>query len=428
MNARPARLVAVLLSALLASSCGSRSDETDPAAAPSASASADCTAVADEVVATTRRYLDSFSAPAGSASPAPSAGEGALSDAEWTEAVGGLQSYAGSIGCDPEQFAADVDAGLAELDAPSPLARALLLQLRAGAPRSGPRTVDAAPDDDLAALVAGLPEGSTVRLAAGTYALEDPLVLLRGVTLAGQSRDSTAITSGHADGVLLAIADAPSAVSGVELRRGSEEPGPVVVAGPLAQLELEGVRVTGARADSDGAGGAGVVVAPATDESPRPEGLQRPTAVRVQDSEFVGNESSGIVVSGTNRVEVRGTTVRGAGQCGLCFLDTSDGVVDASTLEDNRVGVLAVGQARPVLTASTVRGGEVAAQADEQAGPVLERNTLVGSARAAVILAGSATGRLDGNRCESVPVGIVVGPQALPELGENPDCQVVRGP
>lgn len=409
-----------LLVLALAAGCSDDRAEQDDAAARDRQQAA-CSDAVRDLVSTTQRYVDSFTAPGGDD---PGVG-GTLSDDEYSAAVEDVRSFASSNGCRPREFEEQVEQGLEQVTATSALGRAVLLQLRAD-PAGRARTAAAAPGDDLAAVLAGLPVGSTLELAAGTYELQDPLLLLRGVTLRGASRDTTVLTSASGEGVLLVLTGAPTAVEGVELRRTGEEPGAVVLAGPSSRLTLTGVRVTGARAEDDGSGGAGVLLAP-SDQPLADEGLQRATTLRLVGSELLGNESAGVVVAAGHRAEVDGTLVSAAGQCGICFLDRSDGVVSGSTLTDNAVGLLAAGTARPALTGNTVRGGEVGVQLGERAEPVLTGNEVTSSARAAVIVTDQVRGRIDGNRCADVPAGIVVGPAATPFVGENTGCDVVRG-
>jgi hypothetical protein len=425
VTARAGRVLASLTSGLLAVSvlaaCGSDGGADDDAALERQREI--CASSARALVVTTQRYLDSFGAPAGE--PAEPEGDQPLTEAEYDAAVDDLQAFAASSGCDPPEFEEQVRQGLEEVTAPTALARAILLQLRVGEARGAPRTAPAEPGDDLAELAATLPNGSTIELTAGTYELDDPLLLLRGVTLRGVSRDATVLSSSSAQGVLLVLTGAATAVEGVELRRTGDAPGAVVLAGPSARLTLTDVRVTGARAEQEGAGGAGILLAPSQEELAT--GPQRPTTLRLVRGELVGNESAGLVVTAGHRAEIEATTIAGAGQCGICFLATSDGLLTGSTLTDNVVGVLVVGTARPALTGNTVRGGEVAVQLGEQAEPVVQDNDLTGSARAAVIASDRARGRVDANRCSGLPVGIVVGPEALPFVGENADCVVARG-
>jgi hypothetical protein len=415
------RTVAALLAALLLAGCGEDAEPVDPEAA--ARQQEACAGAVTGLVASTQQYIDAFGAPSGEQS-SPDADT--LTEAEYSTAVDNMQAFAASSGCDPEEFESAVSRGLREVSAPTALGRAILLQLRAGDAQGAPRTVQAAPGSDLAEVAAELPSGSTIELAAGSHELTDPLILLRGVTLRGAARDTTVLSSASPEGVLLVLTGAPSAVERIELRRTGNEPGAVLLVGPAGRLSLSDTRVTGARAGADGAGGAGILLAPSQD-AVHPTGPQRPTTLRLNGSELVGNESAGLVVTAGHRAELESVTVDGAGQCGICFLAVSDGLVSDSTMTDNAVGVLVVGSARPAVTSSTVRGGEVAVQIGEQGQPVVQDNELSGSARAAVIATDQARGRLDGNRCSDVPMGIVVGAGAAPFVGENEGCPVSRG-
>ena len=66
-------------------------------------------------------------------------------------------------------------------------------------------------------------------------------------------------------------------------------------------------------------------------------------------------------------------------------------------------------------------------QALERSAPQVDGSTVRGVVRAAFLFADKSTGAVRGTTCTGAPVGIVVGLEAVPEIGENTDCPPVRG-
>jgi hypothetical protein len=417
--------------AVLVTGCGGGPSDEELARDADARRAADCSAAVESLLGVTQRYLDTIegtSAPAtdaGSGTPAQPTGtpDPAAEEQRFSDALGNIRGYAGEIGCDPQEFQAGLADGLAKLATGGPVARAVLLQLQADAVpgRRAPRG-PIEPADDLAAVVAGAASSTVLELAAGTFELPDTLVLLRGVTLRGAGREATVLRSAAAGGVVLLLTGEDVALEGLGVERVGDGPGPVISAAPTATLTVSAVRVTGARADAEGLGGVGILMAAGAGGQTGPA---RRTSLRLTDSDLRDNAVAGVVVAGEHRAEVLRTTVTRSGQCGVCFLDTSDGVVRESTFTGSVAGVVAAGDARPSVQASTIVGGEIGIQAGDRAAPAVQDTTIRGSARAALLWTDTATGRLDGNRCVDVEFGIVVGPQAAPFVGEN-DCAVAR--
>ena len=417
---------------LLLSACQETSSEDNRIAAAEARRAADCAAAVDSLLAVTQRYLDGVGATTASGgsqtAPIPSTepeGDQLVAQEQFARALQDVRGYASRRECDPERFQSELTEGLTGLSAGGPVARAVLLQLQADSdPAARPATpAPLQPGADVAAAVAAAPSGATVQLAAGTFELSDTLALLRGVTLRGAGRDATVLQTGAAGGALLVLTGEPVGVQDLTLRRSGEVSGPVVSAAPVAALELANARVAGARADADGLGGVGILMSAGSGGQTGPT---RRVSLRVTDSEILDNAVAGVVVAGEHRAEFTRTVVERSGQCGVCYLDTSDGVVRQSRFSDNAAGVVAGGDAKPKIEVSTVTGGEVGIQAIDRAAPEVTGTTVVRAARAAFVWTGAATGRLDGNRCLEVEFGIVTGPAAAPLLGEN-DCQVARG-
>lgn len=432
MTGRPAvrgRIAAVATCLLLAACSGSGRPSAGATDGASGRA-ADCAGSVSSLLHVTQRYLnglESTQAARTGASPAPSPSATADSrqvaaQDEFSSALQNIRSYAASRGCDPQAFQTDLAAGLQKLRAGGPVARAVLLQLRAQTatpPPSGPLR----PGADVAAAVAAAPSGGTVQLGAGTFTVSDTVALLRGVTLRGAGRDATVLRSAAAGGPLLVLTAETVTLQDLTISRTGTLPGPVVSAGPVTTLVVLRARVAGARADRDGLGGVGILMSGGAGGQ---TGAVRRTSLRVTDTELVDNAVAGLVVAGEHRAELLRTLVARSGQCGVCFLGTSDGVVRDSRFVDDGAAVVTAGDSRPKVLTSTITGGQVGIQAIDRSAPEITHVTVTRTARAAMIWTATARGRLEGNRCVDVPFGIVVGPRALPFVGANA-CLVGRG-
>lgn len=421
----------------LFAACDSGRTEQQRSAAASASQAAECAEAVGSLLRVTQRYLDGVggtttggAGPTASSSASATVGptapssprDPAAEQEQFTRALQDIRGYAADRGCAPGKFQTDLQAGLRRLTAGGPVARAVLLQLQADAAGSPPRTGPLVPGDDIAAAVAAAPSGATVELSAGTFVLADTVALLRGVTLRGAGRDRTRLHAAAAGGALLVLTGEPVTIAHITVSRTGTAPGPVLSAAPVATLSLSGARVSGARADREGVGGVGILMSAGGGQT----GRTRRTSLRITDTEVRDNAVAGVLVAGDHRAEIVRTVVARSGQCGVCFLGTSDGIVRASRLSDNDAGVVTGGDARPKIEGTTVTGGQVGIQAIERSAPEIIRTTVTKAARAAMIWTGTATGRLEANRCVDVKFGIVVGPNAVPFLGTN-ECQVARG-
>ncbi|HWH28238.1 MAG TPA: right-handed parallel beta-helix repeat-containing protein [Mycobacteriales bacterium] len=408
----------LLAGCLVLSGC---SGGADPSATPTPDTEADCAAAVDTLLGTAQRYLDSIGTTTtrGSSTPSPTA-DPVEAEAEFTAALSNVRAHAASIGCDPRAFRDDLTAGLRELRAGGPVAQAVLLQLQGGQAPEGP----VPPGGDVAAAVAVAPADAVVELAAGEHVVDETLVLLRGVTLRGAGRDATTLRSTAADGVVLVLTGEPVTLDALGLTRGSDVPGNVVSAAPSAELTVSAARLSGARGDAEGRGGIGLLMSAGAGGQAGPS---RRTSLRLVDSELVDNAVGGVVVAGEHRAEIARTIVTRSGQCGICFLATSDGTVSDTRLVDNEAGLVTAGEARPAVRALTVQGGDVGVQALERSSPTVDGSTVSGVLRAAFLFGDRSTGAVRGTTCTGAAAGIVVGPEAVPEIGENPGCGVVRG-
>lgn len=325
-------------------------------------------------------------------------------------------------GCPQPEFIALLTTALEDVTADGAIARAVLLRLTAnltGTVGSG-QSVQAAPGDDLAVVLARAAPGATVYLAAGDYDLPDTLVVLESVTLAGADRKTTRLRSAAEEMAVLVMTSGLVGFRDLSLERDRKVPGSGIVTGGASTVFLERVTVSGARSGPQRQGGAGVDLT----GSETAAGPGR-TTFEVTDAEFADNSWAGVAVSGGHRVSIVSARFSGNDECGLCFLGSAEGSVENSRFRDNGIGVAAVGTSTPVVSRNTITGGEVGAQAGGRAEPTLEGNRITGTARAAVIFTDTAAGVLRDTTCEDVPVGIALARTALPTLIDN-DCTVVR--
>jgi hypothetical protein len=416
----------LVAAALLLPAC---SDDGGPATAEPSSGrlEADCAAAVEQILLTTQRYLDSIAATSASA-PAepdpepPAAADPAEAEQQYTSALAGVREHVDSIGCDQAQFRRDLVSGLEGLRAGGPVATAVLaqLQVESGGAR---RTATVPPGGDLVRAVAAAPEDGVVQLEAGEYQLPETLVLLRGVTIRGAGRDLTTVRSSD-ETVVLVLTGEPVTLDALTLTRSGEQPGSVLSASPSATLAVTAARISGGRTDDAGTGGIGVLMAAGDGGQGGPA---RRTSLRFLDSEAVDNAVAGVVLAGEHRAEIAGSVVERSGQCGICFLSTTDGTVADSRLSANAAGLVVSGDARPVVRSLTIDGGEVGVQVLERGAPQLDGTTVRGSAQAAFLFADQGRGLVRGSTCEGTAPGIVVGPASAPELDVN-DCTLVRGP
>jgi hypothetical protein len=427
-------LGALLATALLVSGCGggssptveptpSSSATTSPSSSPSAGA---CDAVTTRLLASVQRYVDGYGATL-SRRPASGSSSDTGDDAELRATLQQAQTDLASNACDQAAFRKDFAAGLQQVTADGPLARAVLLRLTAsmtGTLSSTPQTVSVATGADLARSVASLAPGSTVRLAAGAYLLRQPLVLLAGVTLVGAGRDRTTITSPAAGSAVLVLNDARTELRDLTLRHTGDRPASVLVGGPSSFLVLTDARISGGRttrgASDPGAGSGVAMTSRSGDATPRG------TTLQVTRTAISGNQAAGVLATGAHRVSIRASQLSGNGQCGVCFSGASGGAVRGSTLRDDAVGIAVFDTAKPLLQGLTVQGGQVGVQATGSAAPTIKGITVTAPSRAGLIYSEKANGRLDDATCARAPYGIVVGPSTYPLIGTT-SCTVAKG-
>lgn len=396
---------------------------------------AECAAAVASIVSATERYVRSYedgrAVSAGTATAedpststtAPDSDPETSTEAGFRATLADAQAVLTEQGCDPTRTRGELTRGLSRVSAEDPVADAVLRQLTAsmtGEAATRPTVTTVAVGDDLRDALARSPDGSTLQLEAGEHRLDGPLVLLAGIEIRGAGRDATTILSTAPEAAVLALTERRVELTGLTVRHEGDAPGSVVLGGPAASIVVSEARLTGGKADSDGQGGAGILMYAAGDDA-----AGRGTTLEVTDAELRDNEAAGILLTGGHRSSIVGAVLASNGQCGICFLGPSDGSVEDSTFDGNGVGIAVAGTAAPALLRISVTGGDVGLQVSNSAAPAVEGATISGSARAAVIYSGPAAGSLDGVTCENVPFGVVVDAEARPHLGDV-DCELTR--
>jgi len=322
----------------------------------------------------------------------------------------------------------DFQAGMDDITTRGPLARAVLLRLTAsmtGTLARTPETVTVRPRQDLPAALARLAPGSTAVLAAGDHRLRQPLVLLSGVTLRGQGQRRTFISSTAAGSAILVLTDERTQISDLTLRHQGRKPSSLLVGGPSSSLVFTRATLTGAAASADAK--AGDQSGSAVTMTARGNAEARGTTIQVTASAFAGNDIAGLLLTGTHRASIRGTTFRANGQCGVCFAGKSSGGVQRGTFRNNAVGVAVLDQATPTVANNKFDGGQVAIQVSGRAAPTVRKARIDGTSRAGLIFGDRSSGRVDGARCQNITYGIVVSPKALPYIGKGNTCPLAQG-
>ena len=400
-------------------------------ATTAASPPSPCESVARDVLKATQLYVDSFaidqkvsSSPSVSPSAASSTAPAGMTPQQYSDLITHARSALATNRCDQARFHDALAAGLPGVRSRGAIAAAVLAQLRVSLTSSLPaaavtRRVTA--HDDLTQALAAVPDGSTLVLDRGTYRLSDTLVLLRPVTLRGAGKTATVLTSGAADAAVLVMTDHPVTLESLDVRRTGTATGSGVVTGPSSLLTLRDVRVEGARSDSQGQGGVGVLLSASAAST-----QSAVVTFQATRSEFVGNASAGVAAGGGHRTAITSSRFDRNGQCGICYLGLATGSVLQSTFNANSVGIAVGAGAKPVVRDNDVSGGAVGIQVGGSAQPTISGNTIKGVSRASMVFIGSAAGTVNGNNCSGDRTGIAVARSAFPTVKTNA-CRVSLG-
>lgn len=327
---------------------------SDPTAALASARATACGGVAQAVVDTLQAYVDSFAGLEAAQLPGAATTRATSLEQEATR----LRADAVAKGCSGAGFVELVRAELGRLRGATPVQEAVAATFRADPlgtldpSDAGAREVDVTTAAQLVEAVAKAGAGSVIRLAAGTYRLEAPLVLLRPVTLQGAGREATTVTSPAAGATLVLATTGDARVTGLTLAHTGERAASVaLVAG--GGYDFSGVGFTGARSSS-GAGGFGLVLRPGDNALEAAAPVRRLADVAASD-----NAGGGIVVAGREAPTITGASVTGTPGCAVCYVEDATGSLTGLTVSDAGVAVRIDQRAAPRLAGVRSTGAEV---------------------------------------------------------------------
>lgn len=438
-----------------------------------------CRQLAVDIVDQTQTFVDEFS-------------DATLSDFPGDELPGldtlqadidAARSEALARGCREHGFEEILAFEARSISGRGPVGRPLAASLRGEDPASDPpETVELTPDDDLPATIARLGSGSVVNLSAGTYQLDEALLVDREVSINGAGVTRTTLRSNAREGAILVVQPGSLALTHMAVEHTGEVAANAIVAAGSG-LMLDGVRLSGADADPEGeAGGNGLLLV----------GTEGSARSVVTNSEFADNERIGIALFGPASAQIGDVAALDNGVCGICLFDEARVTLEDSTLSGNEVGVgasgtadlrasgveitdstvaaaviesaatvrldggsftgnesgiqasgstlsfirgnqieggevalLFLGEARAGVIGNTIRGAVVGLQVGDLSAPVVRSNTILSSSAAAAVFTGSVGGLLAKNTLSDTgDVTVQVAGSARPRISEN----VIAGP
>jgi hypothetical protein len=380
--------------ALLASGCQQGGDGNPAAPSPTASSpdiagADDCTELAVVLVDELQRHVDAFAGVLAEDVGMVSARRQPVLD----ETRATLRDRADELGCDATTMSPLVDRELERLRADGPVQEAIAATFRADASGSldpsdpAPRTVTVGSARELPSVLARLGSGSTVQLTAATYELEQPLVLLRPVSIVGVGPDQTVLRSRAGAATVVLAADGDVTLRDLTVEHVGDEAASVVVV-TAGGYDLRDVTIRCGRADAAGAGGFGLVL------RPDPSLLVPGSLQRVSGARLEGHESGGIVVGRDQAPTVTDVAVRGDG-CGLCWVEQAGGRIDGAVVEGGEAGLRVEGDAAPEVRGLHVRG-----------------------AATGIVVLGSDSPKVVAARIDDPSVGVTVGGDGTPTFDE----------
>lgn len=372
------RLAAFVAAAVLVAS-GCQSGPT-PSPSPRPTTATTCAELAARVVDAVQAYVDSFAdVSAGDVGGAVSARQ-----SDFAAATTALRERGVALGCDRATLAGLVRAELGRLTGGTPVQDAVADTFRAD-PLGGVDPSDSGPadftvysTDQLVKAVARAGSGSTIRLAAGSYGLRAPLVVLRPITLVGAGDGSdpqraSTITSRAGGATLVAATGGDLGLSDLALTHvGEQAASVIVVAG--GGYRFERIQVAGGVA-AEGAGGYGIVLRPSSNDL-LPTGNSR----LLTDVSLTDNDGGGVVIAAAEQPTIARVRVTGSTGCGLCWIEQAAGTASDVTVTGAQVGLRVDNAAAPVITDARVAKADVGVALTGSGTPRLSRSQLNGAA------------------------------------------------
>lgn len=335
----------------------------------------------------------------------------------------GSEVVAGAnVGCDPTSLDSALRDELQDLSGRGPLVDHLAASIlgaepipAAGAP-AALSELTIGPDDVLPSALATLAPSATLTLAAGVYEVAEPLVTTTELTIVGAGSADTIIRSSATDAAL-AVADGSLELQQLTVEHVGGEVASVVISF-ARPLHLDNVRLAGARTDSDGGGGTGLVVTDVVSTADGASSVAGAT-IMISESELVDNEVAGAAISADVAITVAGSRFGDNGVCGLCLFDAVRGTVTGTTFEGNTIGLQVSDSASPVVTGSSATGNGVGIVVGDSSMPELAGNQIAENTEAGIELQGESTAEVRTNTIAAHPVAIVVNGAAAPTIDTN---------
>lgn len=239
----------------------------------------------------------------------------------------------------------------------------------------------------LAEAVEAAPVGAVLSLGAGTFSLEEPLVLPRSIRLLGAGPDQTEVVSSGEGYVLRYSGEGLFAAQGITFRHEGDAAADVVVV-EGGEIALEDCHFTGA---SRGAG-----QAPHTGLR-----LAGDTTGVVENCQAVDNQDTGILVQDQAQPTLRGNVCSRNDGVGIGYLNSSGGTASGNTCAENGLGGFVIaGEAQPLLEQNTSSNNAEAGFAYfEQAGGTARENVCQGNGRFGIFLFEEVSPELVDNDC-----------------------------
>ncbi len=178
---------------------------------------------------------------------------------------------------------------------------------------------------DLLQAVAGVPAGSTILLAAGTYQVTDFLDIKKTLTISGAGMDSTIVTTTLGEDAFGFYGPGTLTLSDLTFQYAGTEPSDVFLVDNAA-VQISRCRFTGGIQDT-GASAIGYGV-----------GLfiQGESSGSVSDSIFDNNQSGGMVIIDNSTITLQGNNFNSNGSSGLTLRGSYSGLVDHNTADNNK--------------------------------------------------------------------------------------------
>lgn len=405
MNARRAGWPVTLAAATVLALSGCQAAPPSATGA-STTAAATCPELAVRIVDAVQDYVDSFAdVSVGEVSGAVSARQ-----AEFAAVTKDLRARGEVLGCKPSELASLIRGELGRLTGGTPVQDAVTDTFRAdplGAADPsdlGPVDIPVRSAEQLVNAVARAGNNSTIRLAAGTYALSSPLVALRPITLVGVGDGTdpgqvSTITSRAAGATLIAATSGNLVVTDLAVEHSGQLPASVVVVAS-GGYRFERVRIAGGVAE-DGAGGYGIVLRPSS--SPLTPTGDSHTLI---DATLADNDGGGLVIAGSEQPAISRLRVTGSSDCGLCWVEQAAGTASEVSVTGATIGLRVDNAASPTVSRAQVSDAEVGVALTGSGSPRIEDSVLSGAA-IGIQATGTGTATLVGNRvADSTEIGV----------------------